>query len=68
MNQFTGRKIALRLHRPATTLYDMTAQALLFEDDEKKARMQAFLDERARRRAAKQAAAADAPTQQGEPS
>lgn len=61
-------KVALRLHRPATTLFDMTAQALLFEDDEKKARMQAFLDERARRRAAKQAAAADAPTQQGEPS
>lgn len=57
-------KVALRLHRPATTLYDMTAQALLFEDDEKKARMQAFLDERARRRAAR-AAAAEATTTGG---
>lgn len=44
-------KVALRLHRPATTLYDMTAQALLFESNEKKARMTAFVEERARRRA-----------------
>lgn len=44
-------KVALRLHRPATTLYDMTAQALLFESEEKKQRMTAFLEERARRRA-----------------
>lgn len=50
-------KVAMRLHRPATTLYDMTAQALLFEDDEKKRRMQSFLDERARRRAARESAA-----------
>lgn len=56
-------KVALRLHRPATTLYDMTAQALLFEDDEKKQRMQSFLDERARRRAAREAA-----TSEGAPS
>lgn len=55
-------KVALRLHRPATTLYDMTAQALLFESDEKKDRMQAFLDERARRRAARAAAQASTPT------
>ena len=46
-------KVAMRMHRPATTLYDMTAQALLFESSDKKARMQAFLDERARRRAAR---------------
>jgi enoyl-CoA hydratase len=46
-------KVALRLHRPATTLYDMTAQALLFESEEKKQRMQGFLDERAQRRAAR---------------
>lgn len=51
-------KVALRLHRPATTLYDMTAQALLFESSEKKQRMQAFLDERARRRAAREEAKA----------
>lgn len=46
-------KVALRMHRPATTLFDMTAQALLFESDEKKARMTAFLEERARRRQAR---------------
>lgn len=43
-------KVALRLHRPATTLYDMTAQALLFESEEKTQRMTTFLEERARRR------------------
>lgn len=48
-------KVALRLHRPATTLYDMTAQALLFDSAEKRERMQGFLDERARRRAAREA-------------
>jgi len=47
-------KVALRLHRPATTLYDMTAQALLFESEEKKSRMTAFVEERARRRAERQ--------------
>ncbi len=54
-------KVALRLHRPATTLYDMTAQALLFESEDKKARMRAFLDERARRRAEREARAAHTP-------
>ncbi|HRW18698.1 MAG TPA: enoyl-CoA hydratase/isomerase family protein [Dermatophilaceae bacterium] len=49
-------KIAMRLHRPATTLYDQTAQALLFESADKRERMQAFLDERARRRAERAAA------------
>lgn len=44
-------KVALRLHRPATTLYDMTAQALLFDSADKKTRMTAFLEQRARRRA-----------------
>lgn len=44
-------KVALRMHRPATTLYDMTAQALLFESEEKRERMTGFLDERRRRRA-----------------
>jgi enoyl-CoA hydratase/carnithine racemase len=39
-------KLALRQHRPATTLFDVTAQALLFEGDDKRARMQAFLDRR----------------------
>ncbi|HEU5268242.1 MAG TPA: enoyl-CoA hydratase/isomerase family protein, partial [Jatrophihabitans sp.] len=46
-------KVALRLHRPATTLYDMTAQALLFEGEDKTARMTQFLAERERRRAAR---------------
>ena len=39
-------KLALRQHRPATTGFDITAQALLFEDDDKRRRMQAFLDRR----------------------
>ena len=34
--------------------YDMTAQALLFESEDKKARMTAFLDERRRRREARE--------------
>jgi enoyl-CoA hydratase/carnithine racemase len=37
-------KLALRLHRPATTTFDIAAQALLFESDDKAARMRAFLD------------------------
>jgi enoyl-CoA hydratase len=37
-------KLALRLHRPATTTFDVAAQALLFESDDKTARMRAFLD------------------------
>lgn len=47
-------KVAMQLHRPSTTLYDMTAQALLFDSDDKKQRMQAFLDSRARRREERQ--------------
>ena len=54
-------KVAMRLHRPATTLYDMTAQALLFESEDKKQRMTAFLEERARRREARRLRA-DFPT------
>jgi enoyl-CoA hydratase/carnithine racemase len=37
-------KLAFRLHRPSTTTFDITAQALLFESDEKVRRMRAFLD------------------------
>ena len=53
----------MRLHRPATTLYDMTAQALLFESHDKKQRMTAFLEERRHRREARaqRAVAADHP-------
>jgi enoyl-CoA hydratase/carnithine racemase len=36
-------KLALRLHRPATTTFDIAAQALLFEGEDKRTRMQAFL-------------------------
>ena len=50
-------KVAMRLHRPATTLYDMTAQALLFDSEDKKARMTAFLEERRLRREARARAA-----------
>ncbi|MGH8976224.1 MAG: enoyl-CoA hydratase/isomerase family protein [Acidimicrobiia bacterium] len=39
-------KLALRLHRPATTTFDVAAQALLFESDDKRRRIQAFLDRR----------------------
>ncbi len=39
-------KLALRLHRPATTTFDVAAQALLFESEDKRLRMQAFLDRR----------------------
>jgi enoyl-CoA hydratase len=42
-------KLALRQHRPATTQFDIAAQALLFESDEKRTRMQAFLDRRRER-------------------
>jgi enoyl-CoA hydratase len=43
-------KLALRLHRPATTTFDITAQALLFESDEKRERMEAFLHRRVKPR------------------
>lgn len=59
-------KVALRIHRPATTLYDMTAQALLFESDDKRERMSAFLAERRRRREVRagQTAPVDQPAEQ----
>lgn len=41
-------KRALALHRPATTDFDVTAQALLFESDEKRRRMTEFLARRHR--------------------
>lgn len=37
-------KLALRQNRPATTSFDIVAQAQLFESDEKRARMDAFLN------------------------
>ena len=37
-------KLALRLHRPTTTTFDIAAQALLFESDDKRARMERFLN------------------------
>jgi enoyl-CoA hydratase len=37
-------KLALRAHRPATTTFDVAAQALLFDSDDKRTRMTAFLD------------------------
>lgn len=46
-------KVALRIHRPATTLYDMTAQALLSDSSDKRERMSRFLAERAARRGAR---------------
>jgi enoyl-CoA hydratase/carnithine racemase len=41
-------KLALRLQRPATTTFDITAQALLFDSDDKHTRMTAFLERRNR--------------------
>jgi len=41
-------KLALRLHRPATSTFDMAAQSLLFESDEKRERMENFLNRRKR--------------------
>lgn len=46
-------KLALRLHRPATTAYDITAQALLFEGEDKRVRMRRFLRDREQRRRAR---------------
>jgi enoyl-CoA hydratase len=37
-------KLALRLHRPATSTFDMAAQSLLFESDDKRQRMENFLN------------------------
>jgi enoyl-CoA hydratase/carnithine racemase len=39
-------KLALRLHRPATSAFDMAAQSLLFESAEKRQRMENFLNRR----------------------
>ncbi len=39
-------KLALRLHRPATSGFDMAAQSLLFESDDKHQRMENFLNRR----------------------
>jgi enoyl-CoA hydratase len=41
-------KLALRLQRPATTTFDITAQALLFDSDDKHTRMTALLERRNR--------------------
>lgn len=41
-------KLALRSHRPATTTFDVAAQALLFNSQEKYDRMTAFLERRDR--------------------
>jgi enoyl-CoA hydratase len=41
-------KLALRLHRPATSAFDMAAQSLLFESDDKRERMEKFLNRRKR--------------------
>ena len=41
-------KLALRLHRPATSTFDMAAQSLLFESDDKRQRMENFLNRRNR--------------------
>jgi enoyl-CoA hydratase len=42
-------KLALRQHRPATTTFDMAAQALLFGTQDKYDRMTAFLERRPRK-------------------
>ena len=39
-------KLALRLHRPATSTFDVAAQSLLFESDDKRERMEKFLNRR----------------------
>jgi enoyl-CoA hydratase/carnithine racemase len=41
-------KLALRLHRPATSTFDMAAQSLLFESEDKRDRMENFLNRRKR--------------------
>jgi enoyl-CoA hydratase len=39
-------KLALRQHRPSTTAFDIAAQALLFESEDKRQRMDRFLQRR----------------------
>jgi enoyl-CoA hydratase/carnithine racemase len=46
-------KLSLRSQRRPTTTFDITAQALLFESEDKRQRMNQFLEERQRRRAAR---------------
>lgn len=53
-------KLALRQHRPATTAFDIAAQAVLFDSEDKRQRMTSFLDDRAQRR--RNRAAAGQPT------
>ena len=43
-------KLALRSNRPTTTSFDIAAQAVLFDSEDKRQRMTAFLDDRAQRR------------------
>lgn len=42
-------KLSLGVNRQPTTTFDIIAQALLFESDDKRARMQAFLDRKGKR-------------------
>lgn len=42
-------KLALRIHRPATTTFDIVGQALLFESEEKRDRMSAFIEKAERK-------------------
>jgi enoyl-CoA hydratase len=58
-------KLALRQHRPATTAFDVAAQAVLFDSDDKRQRMTAFLDDRAARR--RDRAAANRPDTAAQP-
>lgn len=58
-------KLALRLHRPATTTFDVAAQAMLFDSPDKKKRMTDFLGDRAQQRAQTGARAAAPPPAPG---
>lgn len=42
-------KLALGQHRPTTTSFDIAAQAMLFESDEKRERMTKFLDRKSKK-------------------
>jgi enoyl-CoA hydratase/carnithine racemase len=54
-------KLALRSQRRPTTTFDITAQALLFESEDKRQRMTTFLDERRKRREQRERGAAAGP-------
>jgi len=58
-------KLALRSHRPATTSLDVIAQAVLFDSDDKRERMNRFLDDRAARRRNRSATHPSAQTAKG---